>query len=159
VPYTGNDTLRFLHNNTDTQTFVGQGLERFYVSSRRQQDTKCSEEDHESIRIRFVNPQTQDEIKMEYSYDIKFSDIFSLNAKTYYKFYPFHKNYGEFITIKYDTNAIEINNMKYSKQGLILFGLSQDTTEYIYYRIPIDNNPSGIIKIKSFADTFLIISN
>ena len=32
VPYQGNEHLKFLHNNTDTQIFVAQGKETYYTT-------------------------------------------------------------------------------------------------------------------------------
>ena len=157
VPYTGTETLRFLHNNTDKQTFVGQGMEHFYVANKRQQDDGCYQ-DHESVRIRFVNPQTQDEIKMEYLFDEgAFSGVYSLNENTSYKIYYKNKFSGGEVSLKHGNSHIGINNFLYRTNGLILLSLSNDTPSYIYYRIPYDGEPAGILKIKYPSDTLTLI--
>ena len=157
VPYSGTETLRFLHNNTDTQTFVGQGMERFYVGYRKQEDGACLEE-HESVRIRFVNPKTQNEIKMEYVYDRSaFSGVYSSNDNTYYKIYYKNNFLGGLVSIQYSDDYIEINSFLYKTNGLLLLSLSNDTPSYIYYRIPYDGEPAGILKIKYPSDTLTLI--
>ena len=148
MPYTGTETLRFLHNSTDTQTFVGQGMERFYVDYREQEDGSCLEE-HESVRIRFVNPQTQDEIKMEYVFDPVFGSTF-----TFYKFY--FKNIFSGYYIENFLLTMEVNEHIYNTLGA--FSTTQDTSTYILFRFPSsDNQYSGVVKIKYPSDTLTLI--
>ena len=153
VPYTGTETLRFLHNSTDTQTFVGQGMERFYVAYRKQEDGACRE-DHESVRIRFVNPKTQNEIKMEYVYDRSFGSQ-PPNPYTSYKFYYNKIFSGKLIDIIYPTTTMEINGYIYN--SLSIFSLTEDTSTYVLYRYPYNNQYGGILKFKYPSDTLTLL--
>ena len=155
VPYSGTETLRFLHNNTDTQTFVGQGMERFYVGYRKQEDGACLEE-HESVRIRFVNPKTQNEIKMEYVYDrTDFSNYTSpLNPFTSFRFFYKSENLGKQL-VWTNEQHVEINSFQYNHVGF--FTKAPDTPNYLAYRFPITIDYSGIIKIKHTGDTLTLI--
>ena len=153
VPYTGTESLRFLHNSTDTQTFVGQGMERFYVANKRQQDDGCYQ-NHESVRIRFVNPQTQHEIKMEYVFDKTDFNVSSSADNSYinYKFYYNNIYYGSVLSkddLKYST--IESNSKMYNY--IRSFHYPKNKLYFFAYRPPVDGNYSGIVKIKTENDT------
>jgi hypothetical protein len=157
VPYTGNDTLRFLHNSSDTQIFVGQGLERFYVKHKKQEDYACPEE-HESVRIRFKNIQTNDEIKMEYVFDLTEFSVSSSadNSYTNYKFYSNNAYYGSVLTkddLKYSTVKSNDKVFNYIR----FFYYPNNKTYFFAYRPPVDGNYSGIVKIKRQSDTLEII--
>jgi hypothetical protein len=157
VPYTGNDTLRFLHNSTDTQIFVGQGLERFYVTTKKQEDDACPE-DHESVRIWFKNTQNNDEIKMEYIFDnVNFNGYTGVNYQTFYHFYYNNINIGKQVSFKYPSPTITINGREYPTLALFIFSNAPDTLSYLMFRRPIDNDNSGILKIKYPGDTLTII--
>jgi hypothetical protein len=65
IPYSGSETLKFLHNNSDTQLFVGQGRERFIVDAPRAEDCPIP---YEGYRIHFRNITTGENITVEYSY-------------------------------------------------------------------------------------------
>ena len=54
VPYQGNEQLKFLHNNTDTQIFIGQGKTSYFINDNTASDMGCSK-DHESTKINFIN--------------------------------------------------------------------------------------------------------
>jgi len=146
VPYTGNDTLRFLRNSTDTQTFVGQGLERFYITDGPSEDDDCPE-DYESVRIRFVNPQTQDEIKMEYAY-------YSYQNTNIFIFYYKNKDVGSrlFSTLK---NKVEINSFFYDYVNY--YSESLDTLSYLAFRSAAYPGYGGILKIKYPGDTLTLL--
>ena len=146
VPYTGAEILRFLHNNTDTQTFVGQGIERFYVDAKRQQDDGCYQQ-HESVRIRFVNTQTQAEIKMEYVYDI------SQGGNTLRLYYKGNSVGGiQYWTLK---NKVEINLFLYDYVSY--YSSSPDTLNYLAYRSAFYSGYSGILKFKYPSDTLTLL--
>jgi hypothetical protein len=136
VPYNGNDTLRFLRNSTDTQIFVGQGLERFYVTTKKQEDDACPE-DHESVRIRFKNTQNNNEIKMEYIFYYK--ESFS----------------GGLVDILTSSTSLNINGYIYN--SLSIFSLSKDTLTYVLFRFPYNNEYGGILKLKYPQDTLTLI--
>lgn len=159
IPYTGNDTLRFLYNNTDTQTFIGQGLERFFVDSRIQPEDQCYQQ-HESVRITFVNQLSSDEIKMEYVFDKIYFDearSFLENKFTYYKFYFNNTRYGS-VLVNGDLHFRNViaNGVNYNY--INVFKYYSDTTYYFAFRRPVDNNFSGIIKINTTNNgTFEII--
>lgn len=148
VSYTGYDTLRFLHNNTDTQTFIGQGINYFWVRKPAFDDTQCPE-DHESLAIQFKNHQNGDVIKMEYVYDYE-----EFNGKNYLRFYFNSINMGTDQKI-YNDVPINFNGYLYSR--LYFFSESKDTLQYIAYSSPLTNGYGGIIKIKISNKTFSII--
>lgn len=88
VSYTGYDTLRFLHNSTDTQVFVGQGINYFWVRKPAFDDTQCPE-DHQSLSIQFRNQQNGNTLKMEYVFD-----YFEFNNQNFLRFYYNDKSFG-----------------------------------------------------------------
>lgn len=150
VPYTGYDTLKFLHNNTDTQTFIGQGINYFWVHEPKSEPS-CPE-DHQSLAIQFRNQQNGNIIKMEYVYDRNF--FYNKDENTYYKFYKNGISFGPETRI-YDLSPTIINGVDYSIS--FIFSLYQDTSEYIMFRRPYDGGFGGIVKIKQLGDTLTIL--
>jgi len=53
VPYKGNEQLNFLHNNNDTQIFIGQGKTTYYITDNTVSDLGGCPMDHESVKIKF----------------------------------------------------------------------------------------------------------
>jgi hypothetical protein len=152
VPYTGNDTVRFLRNSSDTQIFVGQGLERFYVKHKKQEDYACPEE-HESVRIRFKNTQNNNEIKMEYIFDPSFGSQ-PPNPNTSYKFYYNSIDLGERQFSTYE-DKIEINSFFYDYVNF--YSTSSDTIYYLAFKSANYPGYPGILKIKYLGDTLTLI--
>lgn len=157
VPYTGYDTLRFLHNNTDTQTFIGQGINYFWVREGKSEPS-CPE-DHQSLVIQFRNRQNGNIIKMEYVYDnsLLLSQFdYSVNSHTYYKFYydRFEWIYGEKIYVP--NKPFNINNYDYPT--LTFFTVNGDTSEnYLAFRNVFGGDFGGIVKLKVLNDTLTLI--
>jgi len=106
------------------------------------------------VRIRFINPKTQDEIKMEYVYDRSFGSQ-PPNPYTSYKFYYNKIFSGKLIDIIYSTTTMEINGYIYN--SLSIFSLTEDTSTYVLYRYPYNNQYGGILKIKYPGDTLTLI--
>jgi hypothetical protein len=154
VSYTGYDTLRFLHNSTDTQVFIGEGINYFWVRKPAFDDTQCPE-DHQSLSIQFRNQQNGNTIKMEYIYDeVMFYDRGTTNNKTYYKFYRNGVFLGEELDM-YNTSPTIINGFDYSI--VFIFSAIKDTSQYLMYRRPYDGGFGGIVKIKQIGDTLTLI--
>ena len=146
VPYTGYDTLKFLYNNTDTQTFIGQGINYFWVR-KPGADAQCPE-DHESLSIQFKNQQNGKIIKMEYYYDWnKFSNISTTNPMVYFKFYLDEMKFEFPPNTERSSGTITIRGISYSYVSY--FYNEKDTSELVVYREPtrflLD---AGILKIK-----------
>lgn len=148
IPYKGYDTLRFLHNNLDTQTYIGKGLERYYVRCCKNADGDCFD-DHESVRIRFKNIKNIDEIKMEYVYN---PNGFNYLYRIYYKNYFL----GERYRLTNSQVSMTINSVYYDKLDIVSNQI--DTAIYALVRYPlIDNQYSGIIKIKYLGDILTLL--
>jgi len=146
ISYTGNDTLRFLHNNLDTQTYIGQGLERYYVRCCKNADGDCYE-DHESVRINYKHSTSNEIIIVDFPF-------FTTTMANHYVFsYKKFKSVGGFQSVPI---SILINKNTYN-YGFIFIN-SHDTSQYIIFSTP---NPeleySGIVKIKYPGDTLTLI--
>jgi hypothetical protein len=157
VPYTGYDTLRFLHNSTDTQVFIGEGINYFWVRMPAEDDTQCPK-DMQSVSVRFKNISTNDELKLEYVYDkIEFVNTLSINSKVDFKFYFNNARFGiEQPSIR-TSNPVAIGGKTYTY--VTYFANSIDTPTYLAYKVPsqflIDG---GILKFKlSFNEVYEII--
>jgi hypothetical protein len=154
VSYTGYDTLRFLHNNTDTQVFIGQGINYFWGRKPAIDDTFCPE-DHESLSILFKNLLNENKIKMEYVYDWnEFSRVRWENDRTDFKFYVNGSNVWRDFYINRPGPTL-INGYEYS--NAIIYSQYSDTSEYIMYRRPYDGGFGGIIKIKQVGNILTLI--
>ena len=151
VSYTGYDTLRFLHNNTDTQTFIGQGINYFWVRKPAFDDTQCPE-DHESLAIQFKNHQNGDVIKMEYVYDWnEFSSVRSSNSQTDFRFYFNGVKFGVEQSSLRSPLSITIGGASYTY--VTYFSNSVDTLTYLAYKVPSQFQlQGGILKLKLSSD-------
>lgn len=144
VPYSGTDTIRFFHNNTDTQLFVGLGIERFSVGKFRNES--CPPTLCESMRISFKNTQSNAMIRLEYLY----------TAESGYR-YLFNYNKWGLSNLKGGSanDILVIGDHKYSYVNY--YSSYLDTvTHYIAYCYSF-NNKAGIIKIKFPGDTLTLI--
>jgi hypothetical protein len=148
VSYTGYDTIRFLHNSTDTQVFIGEGINYFWVRKPAFDDTQCPE-DHQSLSIQFRNQQNGNTIKMEYVYD-----YFEFNNQNYLRFYYNGFKIGIDQRI-YNRNPMKINGEYY--ELLYFFAETPDTLKYLAYSSPLINVYGGIVKIKQIGDTLTLI--
>lgn len=131
VIYNGTEQLKFLHNNLDTQIFIGQGRETYFVSDNAVSDLGCAK-DHESIRVKFLNQKTSDVLILAYEFD---NGVFGNKPYLYNNPYTFYKlSYKGKLFINeltsIDTSYITINNKKYS--GYIA---GNDTNNYIGYSL------------------------
>jgi hypothetical protein len=147
VPYTGNDTLRFLRNSTDTQIFVGQGLERFYVSGGKNSNADCPE-DHESVRIRFLNIKNAKEITLIYKYDLS-------DGVNEFEFYYQNENFNNYIIEATNKSKITVNGVDYLY--VAYHSSSSDTSRYLAFCYPPQNGNIGIVKVKYPQDTLTLI--
>ena len=157
VSYTGYDTLRFLHNNTDTQIFIGQGINYFWVR-KPTDDTQCPE-DYQSLSIQFRNQKNGNTIKMEYVYDNNLfepSMDYGINSYTYYKFYFMGHKWIIGNKMFISGQPFVING--YSYPTLTFFSEGGDTSQnYLAFRNIFNGDFGGIVKIKQIGDTLTLI--
>jgi hypothetical protein len=158
VSYTGYDTLRFLHNNTDTQVFIGQGINYFWVRKPAFDDTQCPE-DHQSLSIQFKNQSNGDILTMEYVYDhnqFEPSMDYGINSFTYYKFYFMDHKWIIGSKLFMSGKPFIING--YSYPTLTFFTEGGDTSQnYLAFRNVFNGDFGGIVKIKQIGDTLTLI--
>jgi hypothetical protein len=150
VPYTGYDTLKFLYNNPDTQTFIGQGINYFWVR-KPTDDTQCPE-DHQSLFIQFRNQKNGNTIKMEYVYDWnEFSSVRSTNSQTDFRFYFNGVKFGAEQSSLRSPLSITIGGESYTY--VTYFSNSVDTLIYLAYKVPSQFQlKGGILKLKLSSD-------
>ena len=148
VPYIGNERLKFLHNNNDTQTFIGQGKETYYISDNHLDDISCPT-DHQSLRVKFLNNTTNDIFLLAYEYDqALFSSSTSGSPHTFYKFTYKNKTfYSQFYDS--DTNTIYISNHPYKYVSYI----GNDTNNFVAY----GGVPAGILRIRINSENWDLI--
>jgi len=147
--YYGFDTLKFLHNSFDTQVFVGQGNERFYVETGISDEGDCPDK-YESERLRFVNPKTKDEIVSEFR---KFprEDVYGYGRRFYYK----NKIIAN-LEVSNELLIADINGATYNR--LSIYSLNLDTITYLLFNHSKLGSPDhGIVKIKFPGDTLTLI--
>ncbi len=116
VPYQGNEHLKFLHNNSDTQIFVAQGKETYYTTEPASQQGECAK-DYEDVKVKFVNQTTNDVFTLEYErnkslFDVNPSYGHSDNLFTFYKIAYKNKNFNVELYSSVN-NTIIINNIGY----------------------------------------------
>ena len=143
VPYLGTDTLRFLRNNADTQVFIGQGLERYFIPQEIKGE--CTKH-YEAVRIRFKNVVDNNDLVLECYYDFKF---YERVLRFFYKetdFGPLSDNLQ---------NNFMVNGQVYHYIGL--YTNSKDTLSYLAYTRFNNNGYRGFLKIKYPGDTLTII--
>ena len=138
VPYKGNEQLKFLHNNLDTQIFIGQGKETYFVSDNAVSDLGCAK-DHQCLKVNFLNSTTNDIFLLKYEFDnALFPFSTNGNPYTFFKFTFKNKtNYSLFY--ESDTNTIYINSHPYQYVRYI----GSDTNNYVAYGLP-----TGILRIR-----------
>lgn len=147
--YIGDDTLTFLNNNNDTQVFIGQGFERFYVKEGKRDEYDCADE-YESERLRFVDTKTQDEIISEFIYAPK-SNVSRYGRRFYYK----NKLIADEEVSK-TLLTLEINGDIYNRVSI--YSQSPDTLAYVIFNhTSLGSVNHGIIKIKSSDEILTLI--
>ena len=148
VPYQGNEKLKFLHNNSDTQIFIGQGKETYYVTEGISAQGECPK-DYESVRVKFLNQTTNDLFTLAYERDkTSFPNIVDWNNYTFYKIAYKGKIFKNQI-YNYNNDSIHINNVFYKHVLIIGF---DTTSNYIAYRGGI-----GVLKIKMDSENWDLI--
>lgn len=149
VPYTGNDQIKFLHNNIDTQLFLVQGKVDYFINDNNAGDGGCNH-DHQSQAVKFLNNTTNDIFMFKYEYDqttFQYTSSSSSNPYTFYKLTYKNKNFFNKFYFS-DTNRVNINNHLYN---------------YVYYVGTDSNNcifcgyGSGIISIRMNGEKWDLI--
>ncbi|MFI5220758.1 MAG: hypothetical protein ACHQK8_00415 [Bacteroidia bacterium] len=134
IPYQGNEKLKFLHNNLDTQIFIGQSKETYYTTEGASNDGECPK-DYEDVRVKFLNQTTNDIFTLAYEraktmFSPNPSQGYSDNLYTYYKLTYKNKTYStEYYNSNY--NQVFINNVGYI--GVAYIG-TDSTSNYVAYR-------------------------
>jgi hypothetical protein len=147
VTYKGNEQLKFLHNNLDTQIFIGQGKETYFVSDNAVSDLGCAK-DHQSLKVNFLNSSTNEVFLLKYEFD---NSLFSFSTNgSPYTFYKLTYKNKTFYSLFYesDTNTIYINSHPYQYVRYI----GSDTNNYIAYGLP-----TGILRIRVNNETWDLI--
>ena len=138
VDYQGNESLRFLHNKSDTQTFIGQGKKTYYTTVAGN-DLGCAQ-DYEACTITFINKITNDAFN------------YLLENKRYQ--YKFKDSIFDDFLFSTGSNIVTINNITYSNVGyFIRKNITNDTnSSYMAY------TPSkAFIKIKLNGEIWELI--
>ncbi len=140
VPYVGNETIKFLHNNIDTQIFIGQGKLDYYVSDHHAGEGICPN-DHQCQAVKFINSTTNDVFIFRYEYDegiFQFTSSSSSNPYTFYKLTYKNKTFCNKFYFS-DTNRVIINSQSYQYVDFI----GVDTNNYVAFE-----TPTGILRIR-----------
>jgi hypothetical protein len=143
VPYQGNEHLKFLHNNTDTQIFIAQAKETYYTTEGASQQGECAK-DYEDVKLKFVNQTTNDVFNLVYERDqvtfpITPSPGYLDNDYTFYKLSYKNKTYNTQLYFSGNT-PIYIDNVGYG--GVIYIG-NDTTSNYVAYKVG-----KGILRIR-----------
>lgn len=146
VPYSGLDTITFLFNKSDTQYFVGQGIESYYITEIKDGQYHLCPIDHQCLKILFKNTKNADSIVYRYEWDkTMFAGRIGENFNTFYKF--------KFNNIDLNNNTNRTNEMFVTIAGTpynyVEYFYGQDTSEYVAYRIFRDSNKRGILSVKT----------
>ena len=136
VSYQGNEQIKFLHNNADTQVFVGQGKETYYITEEVTKEGECAK-DHESTKVKFQNTTTLNILEYRYEWDKNlFGGGARVNAYTGFKFIYKGKTFTDEF---YDApDSTTIGTKKYAH--VAFYGT--DTNNYVA------RNSSGILRIR-----------
>jgi hypothetical protein len=139
MPYQGNETLKFFHNNLDTQIFVGQGKETYYTTEYASQEGECAK-DYENVRIKFLNQASNDILIIDYTRDANtFTYNQSSNPYTFYK--VSYKNVLYKNVLYYsNSNFITINGFAYD---YVFFTGNDTISNYTTLRIS-----TGLLRLK-----------
>ena len=137
VPYKGNDTIKFLHNNMDTQIFIGQVKISYFINDNSGSGDACSK-DHESTKINFINNTSKDTFLFKYEFDNALFP-FTTNGSPYTSYKFTYKN-KFFYSIFYDskTSIIYINSHPYN----YVWFIGSDTSNCVVTAAP------GIVSIR-----------
>jgi hypothetical protein len=152
VPYQGTEQIKFLHNNSDTQVFIGQGSETYYITEPAITEGDCAK-DYESVRVKFLNQTTNDLITLAYERD---RSLFSINPSyghsdnqyTYYKVSYKNKTFNTEVFTSIN-NTIIINNVGY--QAVTYIG-GDTTSNYVGYKWG-----KGILRIRVNSENWDLI--
>ena len=118
MPYQGNEALKFLHNNSDTQTFIGQGKETYYITEGVSMQGECPK-DYESVRVKFLNQTSNDILSIDYYRDKNnFTANQSSNAYTFYKVSYKNKSFNTELLYT-NSSLMTINGVPYDYVFLI----------------------------------------
>lgn len=146
MPYIGNEILRFLDKNLDTQSFVGQGILPYWTIENGD-DTRCTRK-YKCLSLEFINLTTSDKIKIKYECEP------SRYYNSYFYYFFFNEyNFGSRNISLANPDPIYLNNYWYNN---IHYYYDSDTTKYLVFRKE-ETGYNGIIKIKVAENDILTL--
>jgi hypothetical protein len=141
IPYIGYEKLKFLHNNTDTLTFYGQGIKTDYNYSSTQDDCP-SKIPLENKYLIFIDSTYYNSflVQLYIASDLNTYFLFKINNNTIYN--------GDFSIISKPYQSIDILGVKYDT-----ISYKEKQNNYLYYK----TNSVGMLKFKTENDIFELI--
>lgn len=146
VPYTGTETIHFLHNKVDTHTFQATGKQTYYVTGPAYAE-QCIK-DYESVSINLTNLNTNDVLVFKYEYDREMYGVSPAGTANDYTYYKLAYK-GKLFAYRSALSQTYINNTLYV--GLHFIG-PDTTTNYMAFK-----GQKGIVKIAIDGETWEII--
>ncbi len=149
-PYTGVDTLTFLHNNLDTQVYIGQGISQYWIPEAGT-DMECPKK-YEGLSYNFVCNSNGNNISFTYA---PLDDGIS-SGRAGYTFF-FNKKVSGYLTIPSSSQIIAeviINGTKFT--DLRYFTSPSDTSTYILASLSWTAT-DVVVKIQYPGDTLTLL--
>lgn len=145
-PYSGADTLRFLHNNLDTQIYIGQGISYYTCGTEYDGTNPECRTEYQAASYSFFCMTNSNKITFKYC---PYSSAKLNKCALIYYFNDIYS--GE---LKVSTGPININGIDYVSVGY--HSLSSDTIQYFAIAYG-DNRRYSIVKIQYPGDTLTLI--
>ena len=154
IPYNGTETLKFLHNNTDTHTIKVYNKETYYTVEERIGDEGSCPTQYQAFKVNLLNQNTNQVFTLKYERD---PSLFPYNsygmsghAHAFFKFSGSNIFYFKEI-FSSSTLRITISGINYPYGRII--GLDS-TSNYIQY---LPGGMPGIIRFKINNETWDIL--
>ena len=144
IPYSGTDTLKFLHNAIDTILFIGQGKQSYFnVQSGMQGDCAAPIQRREEYTFKYTS--TMYNSSIFYTYGIPSNAESGTQISILFEEGEF---YNELISIRapWVFNSLQIANKVYT--NIALFDPTVNTSDSLYY-----NLQSGILRMSLMHNT------
>lgn len=150
IVYNGNETIKFLHNQTDTHVFYFYNKENYYTPPTRGGNEGDCPTQYQAVKINIENQTKGVPYLFQFERDEKLSNIFSVGGEhEYYKFTSPGSFYYKLLLFTYANSKTVLG-----KTYPYVYVIGEDTTNnYIYYC------DSGIISIRINGETWERIHN